>query len=211
MNSAELIKRMQQRAAARAAAAAAAVSAAAINKPENAQNAPVNQSSGWRRVVDAHAEKTAERATSERCAKCHFAKQADGWCYWQDKGVTEWEHHWIETSTCRAAPVRSEYMTLAQRDDLARVAAERGENGPTMLGRVAAAAAKKALDQEATRLLALEFWAKNQEELEAAGWSEDSCVGLMCRAVEIGAAKVDGEYIIFNKWTKARARQARRE
>jgi hypothetical protein len=43
MNRADLIKRLQQRAAARA--------AAAVNKPENAQNAPVNQSPGWRRVV----------------------------------------------------------------------------------------------------------------------------------------------------------------
>jgi hypothetical protein len=125
MNSADLIKRMQERAAARAAAAAVAVSASAVNKPENAQDAPANQSSGWRRVVDAHAEKTAERATSERCAKCHFAKQVDGWCYWQDKGESEWEHHWIETSTCRTAPARPDgserYLTLEQVLEIYRV------------------------------------------------------------------------------------------
>jgi hypothetical protein len=209
MNSAELIKRMQQRAAARATAAALAA-----NKPENAQNAPVNQSSGWRRVVDVYAGKTAERAASERCARCHFTKQDDGWCYWQDtEGKTEWLHHWIKTPACRAAPVRSEYMTLAQRDDLARRTAERGANiAPLGLDRMAAAVAKKALDQESTRMLALEFWAKNQDALEAAGWSEDSCIGMMCRAgIEIGAARVEGGYIVFNKWTRAKARQARQE
>jgi hypothetical protein len=32
----------------------------------------------------------------------------------------------------------------------------------------------------------------------------------MCRAgVEIRAAKVDGEYIVFNKWTKAKAGKAK--
>ncbi len=207
MNSADLIKRMQQRTAARATAVAAAA-----NKPENAQSAPVNQSSGWRRVVDAYAGKTASRATEERCARCHFAKQAD-WCYWQDtEEETEWLHHWVKTSACRTAPARpgSEYMTLAQRDELARRTAERGENGPAMLGRTAAAAAKKALDQASTSVLALEFWAKNHAALEAAGWSEDLCIGMMCRAgVEIRAAKVEGEYIVFNKWTRAKAGRAR--
>lgn len=399
MNSAEMIKRMRQRAAARAASAAAA------NKPENAQNAPVNQISGWRRVVDAHAEKTAERAVFERCAKCHFAKQPDGWCYWQDAGEeTEWLHHWIETSTCRAAPVRpgNEYMTLAQRDardaalarrhsrekqqqtpapisqpdvnlphtyrradvvvfcktkesfgglsnmasgfpllvngvriptsealyqacrfphlpDVqreiigqrspmiakmkskphrkesrrdwdcvrnnvmrwclrvklaqnyeefgrlllatgdrqiveqsfkddywgAKVAGIAGDilTGQNILGRLlmelrellkndaggalktvlplnipdflllgkpieipAMVGMKEDVGLEAARMLALEFWAKNQTALEAAGWSEDACVGMMCRAgVEIGAAKVEGEYIVFNKWTRVKA------
>lgn len=205
MNSAELIRRMQQRAAARAASAAAA------NKPENAQNATANQSSGWRRVVDAYAEKKAERAALERCAKCHFAKQ-DGWCYWQDtEGKTEWVHHWIKTSACHTtAPVRpgSEYMTFAQRDELARRSAERGGNGPTKFDRKVAAAAKKVLDRKAARMLALEFWAKNQAALEAAGWSEDSCVDLMCRdGVELETVEIKGEYIVFNKWTRAKARQ----
>lgn len=216
MNSAELIKRMQQRAAARAAAAAAAVSAAAENKPEKAQNAPVNQSSGWRRVVDAHAEKTAEKAALERCSKCHFARQ-DGWCCWQDtEEKTEWVHHWIKTSACHTAPVRpgSEYMTLSQRDELARRSAERGAAagganiGQAELDRKAAAAEKKVFGRKAARMIALEFWVKNQAALEAAGWSEDYCVDMMCRAgVEIGEAKVDGEYIVFNKWTRVKARR----
>ncbi len=200
MNTADLIRRMQQRAAARAASSASA------NKPENTQNAPVNQSSGWRLAVDAHAEKTAEKAASERCAKCHFANQQDGWCYWQDtEGKTEWVHHWIKTSACHTAPKPgSEYMTLSQRDESAG-----GDNiGQAELGRKAAAVAKKALDLEAVRMFALALWAKNQAALEAAGWSEDSCVELMCRAgVEIGAAKVDGKYIVFNKWTRAKARR----
>ena len=210
MNSADLIKRMQQRAAARAASAAAA------NKPEKAQDTPLNQSSGWRRVVDVHAEKTAEMAALERCEKCHFG-QTDGWCYWQDtEGKTEWVHHWIKTSACHTAPVRpgSEYMTLSQRDELALRYAERGaaaggDNiGQAELDRKAAAAAKKVLDRKAARMLALEFWAKNQAALEAAGWSEDFCVDLMCRAgVETGAARVEGGYIVFNKWTRAKASQ----
>lgn len=215
INSAELIRRMQQRAAARAAAATVDVSVSVGNKPKKAQDASLNQSSGWRRVVDAYAEKTAERAALERCAKCHFAKQGNGWCYWQDtEGKTEWVRHWIKTSTCHTAPVRpgSEYMTWAQRDELAlcaaehRAAAGRANIGPTKFDRKAAAVAEKALDQEAVRTLALEFWAKNQAALEAAGWSEDSCVDMMCRAgIEIRAAKVEGEYIVFNKWTRAKA------
>ena len=102
-------------------------------------------------------------------------------------------------------------MTLAQRDDLVRRMAEHGVKVMPLGFDRLAAASKKKLDQEAARTLALElaleFWAKNQEQLEAAGWSEDYCVGMMCRCqVEIRAAKIEGKYIIFNGWTRAKAR-----
>ena len=207
MNSADLIKRLQQRATARVALAEAA------NKPENAQNTPLNQSSGWRLVVDAYTEKTKERATAERCEKCCFTRQDDGWCYWMDeKGKTEWLHHWINASTCSSnastcssAPVRpgEAYLTLAQKALTSRVP-ERDDS----ISITESDAAKKAAELELAQLAAFEFWASNQPALVAAGWSKVRCIDVIIRAgVETGKVSVEGEYIIFNKWSKARARR----